>query len=69
MLGSRLASFVALAEVIAALLFGWMLLGQLPDPLQGVGGLLVLIGVVVVKSGEPAAPELVEPVGEHDLAA
>ncbi|MCZ0710055.1 EamA family transporter [Microbacterium paraoxydans] len=53
MLGSRLASFVALAEVVAALLFGWLLLGQLPGPLQAVGGVLVLTGVVVVKLGEP----------------
>ncbi len=69
MLGSRFASFVALAEVVAALLFGWLLLGQLPDLLQAIGGLLVLAGVVVVKLGEPAAPALVEPVTEHDLAA
>lgn len=53
MLGSRLASFVALAEVVAALLFGWLLLGQLPGPLQALGGVLVLTGVVVVKLGEP----------------
>ena len=55
LLGSRLASFIALAEVIAALLFGWMLLGQLPNLLQFVGAALVLAGVVVVKLGEPAA--------------
>jgi len=54
MLGSRLASFVALAEVVAALLFGWLLLGQLPDLLQALGGALVLAGVIVVKLGEPA---------------
>lgn len=53
MLGSRLASFVALAEVVAALLFGWLLLGQLPGPLQALGGALVLTGVIVVKLGEP----------------
>ncbi|MGN7966181.1 EamA family transporter [Microbacterium sp. 22179] len=65
MLGSRLASFVALAEVVAALLFGWLLLGQLPDLLQALGGALVLAGVVVVKLGEPAPPtEFVEPVPE-----
>ena len=62
MLGSRLASFVALAEVVAALLFGWLLLGQLPDLLQAFGGVLVLAGVVVVKLGEPAPQEFVEPV-------
>jgi len=62
MLGSRLASFIALAEVIAALLFGWLLLGQLPDLLQMLGGALVLVGVVVVKLGEPTPAEFVEPV-------
>lgn len=62
MLGSRLASFVALSEVVAALLFGWLLLGQLPDLLQAVGGALVLVGVVVVKLGEPRPAEFVEPV-------
>ncbi|MCS3843119.1 DMT family transporter [Microbacterium sp. AK031] len=54
-LGSRLASFIALAEVVAALLFGWLLLGQLPNLVQGLGAALVLTGVVVVKLGEPAA--------------
>lgn len=61
MLGSRLASFVALSEVVAALLFGWLLLGQLPDLLQALGGALVLVGVVVVKLGEPASADAVSP--------
>lgn len=61
MLGSRLASFVALSEVVAAMLFGWLLLGQLPDLLQAAGGVLVLVGVMVVKLGEPRPPEFVEP--------
>ncbi|MFK4762526.1 EamA family transporter [Microbacterium sp. ZW T5_45] len=66
MLGSRVASFVALAEVVAALLFGWLLLGQLPGLLQAFGGALVLAGVVIVKLGEPAAAEeFVEPVPER----
>lgn len=64
MLGSRLASFVALAEVVAALLFGWMLLGQLPGTVQLIGGALVLAGVVLVKLGEPATQEIVEPLPE-----
>jgi drug/metabolite transporter (DMT)-like permease len=62
LLGSRLASFIALAEVIAALLFGWLLLGQLPNLLQGVGAVLVLAGVIVVKLGEPAASVSGDPV-------
>jgi len=61
LLGSRLASFIALAEVVAALLFGWLLLGQLPNLVQGLGAALVLAGVVVVKLGEPAAAEVAEP--------
>jgi len=69
MLGSRLASFVALAEVVAALLFGWLLLGQLPDLLQALGGVLVLAGVVVVKLGEPApTADFVEPMPEAPLS-
>lgn len=52
-LASRLASFVALLEVLAGVLFAWALLGQLPGPLQLAGGALVLAGVVVVKLGEP----------------
>jgi drug/metabolite transporter (DMT)-like permease len=54
-LGSRLASFVALLEVVAAVGFAWLLLGELPGPVQLVGGLLILAGVVVVKLGEPGA--------------
>jgi drug/metabolite transporter (DMT)-like permease len=52
-LASRLASFVALLEVLAGVLFAWALLAQVPGSLQLVGGALVLTGVVVVKLGEP----------------
>lgn len=51
-LGSRLASFVALLEVIAAVGFAWLLLDELPRPIQLLGGLLILTGVVAVKLGE-----------------
>jgi drug/metabolite transporter (DMT)-like permease len=51
-LGSRLASFVALLEVLAGVGFAWLLLDELPRPVQLVGGLLILIGVVAVKLGE-----------------
>lgn len=51
-LGSRLASFVALLEVVAAVGFAWLLLAELPSTLQLVGGALILAGVVTVKSGE-----------------
>ncbi|MDP3893822.1 EamA family transporter [Nocardioides sp.] len=51
-LGPRLASFVALSEVVMALVFAWLLLDELPRPIQLLGGLLILTGVVVVKLGE-----------------
>lgn len=51
-LGSRLASFVALGEVLAALLLAWLLLDESPSGVQLLGGLLILGGVVVVKAGE-----------------
>lgn len=63
-LGSRLASFVALLEVVLALFFAWLLLGELPRPVQLLGGLVVLAGVVVVKLGEGPHPTLVEPLPE-----
>ena len=52
LLGSRLASFVALSEVVAGVLWAWLLLAQVPGATQALGGLLVLGGVVLVKLGE-----------------
>lgn len=61
-LGARLASFIGLTEVLAAVGFAWLLLAELPTPLQWLGGVLVLGGVVVVKWGEPTpAPEAALP--------
>ncbi|WP_199439791.1 EamA family transporter [Umezawaea beigongshangensis] len=51
-LGSRLASFVALSEVLAALLVAWLLLSEVPRGVQVAGGALILLGVVAVKLGE-----------------
>lgn len=51
-LGARLASFVALLEVLFGLVFAWLLLDEVPGAIQFLGGALVLVGVVVVKAGE-----------------
>jgi drug/metabolite transporter (DMT)-like permease len=51
-LGSRLASFVALTEVLASVLWAWLLLDELPRTIQLLGGLLIVLGVVGVKLGE-----------------
>jgi drug/metabolite transporter (DMT)-like permease len=48
-LGSRVASFVGLLEVLFAVLASWVLLGDLPAPIQLLGGVLILAGVVLVK--------------------
>ena len=59
-LGSRLASFVALTEVLAAVVAAWLLLGELPRGIQLVGGLIVLAGVVTVKLGEGRGAHIAE---------
>lgn len=51
-LGSRVASFVALTEVVAAVVWAWVLLDELPGAVQLLGGLLILVGVVGVRLGE-----------------
>jgi drug/metabolite transporter (DMT)-like permease len=48
-LGSRLASFVGLFEVLFATLLSWLLLGQVPTLLQAAGGALIIAGVVCVR--------------------
>lgn len=57
-LGSRVSSFVGLLEVLFAVLAAWVLLGDLPAPIQLVGGVLILAGVVLVKL-QREAPEAV----------
>lgn len=52
-LGSRVASFTALFEVLFALVFAWLFLGELPLPVQLLGGVAIVAGVVLVKMGEP----------------
>jgi drug/metabolite transporter (DMT)-like permease len=54
-LGARLSSFVGLTEVIFAVLFAWLALGQAPTVLQLVGGAVIVTGVALVRLGEPAA--------------
>ncbi|MFD9700915.1 DMT family transporter [Lentzea sp. NPDC059081] len=57
-LGSRLASFIGLLEVVSASMFAWLLLGEELSPLQLFGGLLILAGIASVR----AEREQVEPV-------
>ena len=52
MLGATLASFVGLSEVLFAVLFAWLLLNELPQGIQLVGGLLIVGGVALVRIDE-----------------
>jgi drug/metabolite transporter (DMT)-like permease len=56
LLGAKVASFVGLTEVLFAVLFAWLLLGQLPTGIQLVGGVLVVAGVALVRMDEMRAP-------------
>jgi drug/metabolite transporter (DMT)-like permease len=51
-LGSRLASFVGILELVFAVGFAWLLLGQTPTFVQVIGGALVLAGIIVLRLGE-----------------
>lgn len=51
-LGSKLASFVGLTEILFAVLFAWLFLGQLPTAVQLLGGLLIIAGVALVRIDE-----------------
>jgi drug/metabolite transporter (DMT)-like permease len=48
-LGSKVASFVSLTEVLFAVIWAWLLLGELPGAIQLLGGLLIVAGVVLVR--------------------
>lgn len=54
-LGSRLASFIGLLEVVSASVLAWLLLGEELTPLQLVGGLLILGGIASVRAERPKA--------------
>jgi drug/metabolite transporter (DMT)-like permease len=55
-LGSRVASFIGLLEVLFAILFAWWLLGEVPTVLQGLGGALIVAGIVLVKMERSTGP-------------
>lgn len=55
-LGSKLASFISLTEVIFAIFWAWLLLGQLPAGIQLLGGSLIVGGVLLVRADEMRNP-------------
>ena len=55
-LGATVASFLGLTEVLFAVVFAWVLLGQSLAAAQLVGGALVLGGIVLVRLDALSAP-------------
>lgn len=51
-LGSTLAGFAAYIELGLAFGLAWLLLGQQPSVIQGIGAIVLLIGVILVKLAE-----------------
>ena len=57
-MGSRVASFVGLSEVLFAVLIAWFVLGEAPTLVQAIGGALIVAGVVLVRTdGSPDAKD------------
>ena len=50
-LGAALSSFVGLTEVLFAIVFAWFALGEVPTLMQAVGGVLIIVGIAVVRAG------------------
>jgi drug/metabolite transporter (DMT)-like permease len=59
-LGSTLSGFLGLTEVLFAVVWAALLLGEVPGVVQAVGGAIVLAGVVAVRAGELRAGLLPE---------
>ncbi|MFP5308231.1 MAG: EamA family transporter [Actinomycetes bacterium] len=67
-LGTRTSSFVALTEVLFAVLAAWLLLAELPGPMQLAGGVCIVTGIVLVQRGERVVAEAA-PTSEAALVA
>ncbi|GAA1001047.1 EamA family transporter [Nocardiopsis tropica] len=52
MVGPTIASFLGFSEVIGAGVVAWLLLDESLTPLQIVGAVAIVIGIIVVKQGE-----------------
>lgn len=68
-LGSKVASFVALFEVLFAVVWAWILLGELPRAIQLLGGVAIMGGVVLVRLDELRGSPRRGPSYPVDLAA
>jgi drug/metabolite transporter (DMT)-like permease len=68
LLGAKVASFVGLTEVLFAVLIAWLALAQAPSGVQLFGGLVVLVGIALVRADE-TDPPVPAPDDEVSIAA
>jgi drug/metabolite transporter (DMT)-like permease len=69
LLGAKLASFVGLLEVLFAVVFAWVVLGQSLHVQQMIGAALVVGGIAMVRLDELATPAPVAAAPEHEALA
>ena len=70
LLGAKLASFVGLTEVLFAVVWAWLLVGQRLDATQLIGGLLVVAGIALVRLDEMRGPTVARPIASpHEVLA
>ena len=66
LLGPKIASFVGLTEVLFAVVFAWVLLGQSLGAEQLAGGALVLAGIALVRLDELRSPAAAPALTPHE---
>lgn len=66
LLGPKIASFVGLTEVLFAVVFAWVLLGQSLGAVQLAGGALVLAGIALVRLDELRSPAAAPALTPHE---
>jgi drug/metabolite transporter (DMT)-like permease len=57
--GTRTAIYMCVTPLVAVL-GAWLLLGERPQPLQGVGAVFIITGVLLTRIGKTGAPETTE---------
>ncbi len=67
LLGAKIASFFGLTEVLFAVGFAWLLLGQRLDVVQAAGAALVVGGIALVRLDELRTPEVPAPVQAEEM--
>ncbi|WP_019202780.1 DMT family transporter [Tsukamurella sp. 1534] len=66
LVGPTLASFLGFSEVVAAAVVAWVMLGEALTPVQIVGAVAIVAGVIAVKRGERRSTASAAPASPRD---